>query len=406
MGAMLALAAGIGIFSATNSVFVRPICESLGLARGKFTLYRTIISLVSVLCMPLYTALIKKFGAKKVMIAGALGIATAVAGYATASSLWQFYLLAVLEGLFTNGISFITVTIVINAWFIDQRGTASGIAYAGSGLGGAICTPIVSSLIEKIGWRGTYLSLAAVGLAILLPVILFVIKNSPKEKGLEPYQNKKEEMQQPSLEPEGVMLKQAPKSGTFWLLMAGFFSLSLCVGGPYTHTVAYFTDIGYHPTTAAAVMSLYMIFLTLGKVLLGGIFDRFGSMVGTLFVGFGCIGGMAFALFGKLAFSPWLYAIFLGCAGAGCSVAITVLVHRYFGTKDFSSIFSVMSMASTLGTALSVPFMGVVYDSSGSYAVAWIALLALAVLTAFCLVGANLLAREKSGALEAQKVEQ
>ena len=123
--------------------------------------------------------------------------------------------MAVLEGLFTNGISFITVTIVINAWFIDQRGTASGIAYAGSGLGGAICTPIVSSLIEKIGWRGTYLSLAAVGLAILLPVILFVIKNSPKEKGLEPYQNKKEEMQQPSLEPEGVMLKQATKSGTF-----------------------------------------------------------------------------------------------------------------------------------------------------------------------------------------------
>jgi sugar phosphate permease len=47
---------------------------------------------------------------------------------------------------------------------------------------------------------------------------------------------------------------------------------------------------------------------------------------------------------------------------------------RYaFGARDFASIWSILTTASSIGSLIATPAFGMVYDASGSYAPAMIA---------------------------------
>jgi len=74
-----------GIFGGTSSAFVAPICGQLGLARGEFTLYRTIISLVGALLLPLYAKMLRKLGVRRVLLIGASGMELAQMMYSFAN---------------------------------------------------------------------------------------------------------------------------------------------------------------------------------------------------------------------------------------------------------------------------------------------------------------------------------
>lgn len=108
---------GCGAFTGAAAAYIAPVCAQMGFAKGEFTLYRTIVSLLGALLMPVFARLIRKMGVKKVMLIGLIGNALAYALYSFAGALWHFYLAAALEGIFTNGISFLTIGVLINSWF-------------------------------------------------------------------------------------------------------------------------------------------------------------------------------------------------------------------------------------------------------------------------------------------------
>ena len=60
-------------------------------------------------------------------------------------------------------------------------------ALSGSGFGGAIFSPAVSSLIAAVGWRASFMVLAAVCFIIAFPITVAVFYSRPADKGLEPY---------------------------------------------------------------------------------------------------------------------------------------------------------------------------------------------------------------------------
>ena len=382
---------GCGAFTGAAAAYIAPVCAQMGFAKGEFTLYRTIVSLLGALLMPVFARLIRKAGVKKVMLIGLMGNALAYTLYSFAGALWQFYLAAALEGIFTNGISFLSIGVLINNWFLDNRSTVAGIAYAGTGLGGAVFVPIISQLAERLGWRWAYRGVAAVSVAVLLPVILLLLRDSPAQMGLAPYQapgKKQEEGQAPAGAGSGVSLFAAKKMPAFWLLIFGFFLLNICCGGPSNHNVAFLQDLGYSTAFAAAVTSGYMAVVAVGKIAAGTLFDRLGTPRTALLLCAACIGFPVLALFCRVPGIPWAYAAFLGFTGMGPSVGISALVRHVFGDRDFASIFSLASMASTLGAAVAAPLMGVIYDASGSYTPAWMLWLVFSVLMAACLMGA------------------
>ena len=82
-------------------------------------------------------------------------------------------------------------------------------------------------------------------------------------------------------------------------------------------------------------------------------------------------------------------------ASCGVSVPVSILVMRYFGKKDFPTIFSFCMMASSLSSSVSVPAMGAVYDFTGSYGPAWIAFIFCSVIIVSCLLAVETMERHE-----------
>ena len=389
---ILLMSLSVGMFTNTNSLFVKPVCQSLDFSRGGFTLYRTIVLLTGALTLTFYGRLAKKIGVKKILAAGALMVSLVSIGYSFSTKLWQFYILAFVHGLFLNGINFMTVGVLVSSWFNGKKGLATGLAYSGSGLGGVIMIPIVGRIIEQQGWQWAYRFMGILGIALMLPVIIIFIKNNPEAMGLSPFAQDESE-QKMNVTLDNLSFREALHSPKLWLLVTGLFFINSFSTSLNTHSAPYFSDLGYSAVYISYIMAFYMFFLTAGKITLGSVYDRFGAMAGNVFISVFSLGFPVFAFFGHIPAMPWLYAMFVGTASCGVSVPVSTLVLRYFGKKDFHLIFSFCMMISNIAPSISTPVMGAVYDYTGSYRPGYVGYFFCSVIIAFCLIGVEIVAR-------------
>jgi len=397
---VLIAAAGIG-FHNTASIFIRPVTEDLGLSRGEFTFFRTIVVLIGAALLPFYGKLAKIHSIKRIMLIGTTISGLTLFGYSFATYLWHFYLIAVINGLFLNASHFMMISILINRWFEDKRGLALGIAFAGSGLGAAIMVPLASAVIEAAGWRWGFRVSGIASVAVLIPTILFLLKNHPEEKGLSPYRIEKTEKTENAdtnknlaTAPKGLMLAEARKTPTFWLLAIALLCISIGAASPNAHTAPFLGDLGYSYAVISAVVSLSMIVLTVGKIIMGTVFDRFGTYAGGIALGLFFILSPVFALLSANPVAPWAHAVFLGLASTGFSIPVNIFAMKYFGEKDFPAIISILSMIMAFGAALSPPGMGLMYDFFGNYTIAWVALIVSGSIVTICLLGVNIFGKK------------
>jgi len=395
---VIILAIGLGMYVSAASLFVIPVSHDFGVSRAQFTFHRTIVTLAGAASMIVYGKAIKRVGVKAIMITGAVMNGLITIGNSFALNLWQFYVLAFFNGLFMHALGFLVIGVLVSDWFTDKKGLATGIAFAGSGLGGAVMIPIINQIMELTDWRFAYRFMGALGIAVLLPVILLIIKKKPEQIGLMPYtlpdsnEKAKKAAENPAFD---LSFEEARKTGRFWLILASFFLITTFAAATNTHTAPFITDLGYPVIIISAIVSLFMIALTVGKIILGFVYDRFGVTAGN-----GVIITCAFifpiaALFSDIPPFPWIYALTLGMASCGVSVPVSILMVRHFGQKDFPVMFSYLTMITTLGAAASIPAMGAVFDNTGSYNIAWFVFFALAALITIFMISAEALYKKK-----------
>ena len=95
----------------------------------------------------------------------------------------RFFLIAGLAGGFSNAIAAFTL---LSKWFIRKWGTALGITTAGASIGSMVIQPLVGIIAQNFGWRATYLFAGLLVLVLNVPLILFVLRDSPESMGLLP----------------------------------------------------------------------------------------------------------------------------------------------------------------------------------------------------------------------------
>ena len=390
---VLVALAGIG-FQNTASIFVIPVTEDLGIYRSEFVLFRTIVVLVSIPLMPVYGRLVQKYSIKKIILAGTMISSLAFISYSFVTQLWQFYLIAAFQGLFIGAANFMVIGILICRWFEAKRGTALGIAFAGSGLGAAIMVPMVGQVIDNFDWRWGFRFSGLMAIGILLPAILILVKDKPEDIGLTAYGSTPPETPagtaSTATTPDGgLMLRDARRSPAFWFLAVALLGLSISAAAPNAHTAPYLSDLGYYVGVVSAVVSVSMVLLTVGKIIMGHVFDRFGAVVGGLSLGVFCILSPVFALLSVNPVAPWLHAVFLGLASTGFSIPVNIYAVKLFGLKDFPAILSALSIVTTMGAAVSPPAMGLVHDITGHYVYAWVGLAVIGVVVTICLTAAH-----------------
>ena len=89
-------------------------------------------------------------------------------------------------GAGTGSMALVFGAIVANRWFEAQRGLVTGIFSAANATGQLVFLPVIVALAAGPGWRAAAL-VVTVATALLVPLVLLVLADSPAAVGTTPY---------------------------------------------------------------------------------------------------------------------------------------------------------------------------------------------------------------------------
>lgn len=358
----------------TLGLFVVPLEQEFGWNRTLITSGLTVYAIIGVLFSAVVGALVDRIGPRRVAIPGVilyclfLGALAMVAGAA-----WQWWLLWL--GLAISGLM-VKPTVwakAIGSRFDKSRGLALAIMLSGTGLTGIVAPVLAGYLIDNHGWRTAYLGIAAAYLAVILPlVVLFFYGATDLQRTRVATTQAKAP---PPAAVAGWAVKDAMSAPTFWKIAFAVLLAVTVVTGGLVHFVPIITQAGIDQTTAAALTGIIGVSAVCGRLLTGFLLDRMNAKY---------IGGIAFILpamamaglsmFGGTAEIVAVLAIFFGLAmGAEFEIA-AYLTSRYFGMRNFGTLFGFIAGFASLAAGLGAPLAGFAYDRLGTYDLAlWIA---------------------------------
>ena len=353
-------------------LFLISVTEEFGISRSQYTLNTTVISAAMMVVSLNAGRIFSRFSVKKVMMVSSIILPVAYSFYSKATSIAMFYVISAVVGLCMGLCGMVPMSTLITRWFNEKKGLATGLAFTGSGLGGMILQPIIGELIVNVGWRNTYFYLAILMFVLVVPCTVFILKDYPSEKGLEPVGGAVKTTADAPVADDGMTLGQARKKLYFWMFLPLVTLSSAAACSMVQNVSPYVTDLGFDPTVAAKLSALSLGVLAACKVLLGQIYDKKGSLFTTV-MSLTCLVGAA-ACYASAVNSTFLYAgiIISGLGIAYTTVGYPINTQSMFGKKDYSAIYGNVASFSSIGTAIGSPITSVIYDATGSYRMAWL----------------------------------
>jgi MFS family permease len=370
-----------GMVLNTFPIFVKPMTIDMDWGRGALSLALLMGSVGSALTAPAAGMLIDRIGARSVMATGAAIIGLGLLAGSLISQLWQLYIVFALIGCGLMCSTVIPCSLVISNWFTARRGTAMAVAFAGTSLGGMVMAPVANWIILNWSWRVAFVVSGVMILVLAIPLILLVIRTHPSEMGLEPYRGA-ETGDDTGQGIWGVSLKGALSLPAFWQIAAIMFVLGLVTSGLGTHCVAYLTDLGHSPTSAALAWSAVMGVMIVGILLSGPIADRWGARKAML------IDCALFAV--SIAVLVWAqpywvvltFSVIYGLALGAPLVINPLLTGGYLGMRHFGAIYGALNIAGTVGAAIGPVGAGIFFDAQKTYLPVFYLFVALMLVTA------------------------
>ena len=174
------------IFVNCMSLFQPLIVSDLGITLAQYNISNAISTVVSVIGSLVIGHVADKVSGRVLGSLTVIATSAVLAGMSFVGELWQVYVLFAVSGCFAVASTRLLISLVTANWFTAKRGLAISIALSGSGFGGAILSPIVSSLIVGVGWRSAFLVLAAICMVAALPITAYSFRTKPSEIGLKP----------------------------------------------------------------------------------------------------------------------------------------------------------------------------------------------------------------------------
>jgi MFS family permease len=375
-------------------IFYVPVLEGFNWSRGSTAIALSIHLILSGVAAPFAGGLIDRYGPRLIMPIGAIMTGVALILLSRSMALWQVYAtFGVLGAIGCSAVHITPLTAVASNWFTRNKGMAISLVVAGPGAGQLFILPLLQDLIQRTGWRNTYLLF---GIAVLVaPTILvrLFLYRKPSDKGLALEEEARPQRAASNTE-EGSAetkaggttrefvvvdkqwaetdwtIRKAVRTQRFWTLMlvlalvaSGFFLIGI-------HLIAYLEDKGYSPQIAAYVMGfqgLINIFGTLSGGMLG---DRIGRektlSLGVVFY----IGCIVFLNLSGSSVSLILLVGFVLFYGVGYGMAFPALmasVADLFQGKHFGSILGVLLLGGYFGAAFGSWLGGFLFDWTHAY---------------------------------------
>jgi MFS family permease len=369
---------GFGTWLYCFGVFFKPMSQDFGWTRAETAFAYSFRGIQGGVAGPVVGWAADKYGSRIVIFCGAL-----IAGFGFVmmyfiNSLWGFYIIyGILLSVGMSAMLYIPAMTAIANWFIRMRSRALSLLAVGAAIGGFVCAPAATFLINRYSWRISFVIIGVAIWIIALPLSL-IIKRKPEDIGLLPdggpppvladVQKKNAKKAKPAAPERDWTLKEAMTSKTYWLLAFAFFLAAMTHATVTTHSVNALTDAGVSDMKAATIFGTAILFSIVGRLTFGWLGDFFNKRY--LYMITYSIEAAGVLVLMNSQFTNATLFLFIALFGIGFGGTIPLnpaIRGEYFGRAAFGKIQGFMAPVTMLGSVAGPPLVGHLFDVQNTY---------------------------------------
>jgi MFS family permease len=280
---------------------------------------------------------------------------------------WQlFVIFGTFLGLGLSTHDVVTLSTVAR-WFENRRGIMTAVVKVGTAFGQMALPPLAALLILGVGWQWSLIVLGGLAAVLLLGAAL-VMQRPPVQSGTDG---------KLAVAP-GLDFAQARATRTFWTMCAIQFLFFPALMTVPLHLAVHGMDLGLSPTVAATLLSVIGAASIAGRLATGQLVDLIGGRNAFAM----CFAALILGLTGLLLVSApvMLFGVIAiyGFAHGGLFVVVSPTAAEFFGMRALGAVFGTIVFFGTVGGSLMPIVAGYVFDTTGSYFHAFLALLIMA----------------------------
>ena len=335
-------------------LWLQPVTQAQGWTRETFAFAIAIQNITWGVAGIFAGMVADRFGAFKVIIAGALVYALGLIGMAQAGTTY-----VVIYGVIGRNVA------------SDRRSWAMGVAAAAGSFGQFLMVPTEGFLISSFGWQE---ALVILGIAALMVIPLAWGLREPGFGG------SAIKVREQSI---AQALREAFKYPSFQLLMAGYFVCGFQVVFIGVHLPSYLKDKGMSPQVASYALALIGLFNVFGTYAAGVLGQKLQKKNILVFIY--AARAVIITAFIWAPLSPasvYIFSSLMGLLWLSTVPLTSATVAQIFGVTHLSMLGGCVFLSHQIGSFLGVWLGGFLYDRMGSYDPVWYITIALGVFAA------------------------
>lgn len=352
------------LFSAYGQTFfislsAGEIRAEYGLSHGQFGTLYMIATLGSALTLPWLGRIVDVYSAAKVALIIMPLLAVGMVGMALSQHIVLLVVVIYLLRLFGQGMMTQNALTATGRWFAASRGRAVSLVTLGHNVSEAVMPFAFVALIAVLGWRTSWLVMAAVLVFAALPVI-FALVRVEREPTSDPVDTSKPVV-------ANWTRPQVLRDPAFWALLTGVLA------PPFIGTTIFFHQVylvelrGWSLEMFAASFAL-MSGMTITFALISGwLIDRFSALrllpAFLLPLSLSCF---VLGLF-EQAWAPFIFMALMGISYGFSSTLFGAVWPEVYGTKHLGAIRSVVVAIMVFATAAGPGLTGYLIDTGVHY---------------------------------------
>ena len=358
-------------------LWMQPVIQANDWGRETFSFAIAIQNLVWGITGVFAGMLADRFGAFKVIIAGAILYALGLLGMAYTTSPLTFTLTTgVLLGMAQAGTTYAVIFGVIGRNIpVSRRSWAMGVAAAAGSFGQFLMLPAENILINSFGWQQALVVLSCAVLVIV--PLAFGLREKNMNVAAAGQSSASALASQ-----QGIIqaIREAFAYPSFRLLVLGYFVCGFQVVFIGVHMPSYLKDEGLSAEVASYALALIGLFNVFGTYLVGSLGQVWPKRYLLAFIY--SARGVAIIVFLVVpisAVSVYIFSAVMGFLWLSTVPATNAIIAQIFGVRHFSMLGGFVFFSHQIGSFLGVWLGGKLYDIYGSYDVVWYLAIALSV---------------------------
>jgi predicted MFS family arabinose efflux permease len=354
----------VNFYVGTLGVLMPVLSSRFGWSRAQLSASVMIVCIGLLLIGPLAATVVDRFGTRRVALMGTIGYCGALALVALSGpQIWTWYVAWSLVAIANPLVNNLTWTTAITRAFVVHRGLALSVGISGVAVANLIAPPLAIWSSYAFGWRGSYLTLALVGMVLVLPAIwvLFAERSYPYEA------SRASKLRNDEAD-HRLHASQLLRNTQFWRLAACMLMVSAGIGTLVVHFQPIMRDAGLAAARAAGFAAMLGPAAIVGRLMGGYILDRLPLRpVAAAAFALPALAAAVLLRYDASAELSIVSAIAIGLSLGIEGDIVAYLTANYFGLRLYTRSYGLLFGLFAFGAGVAPVLAGAIFDWSGSY---------------------------------------